>query len=90
LLLKSGTVAREYIGGKRKKYFNPFTFFLILAALFILSNTFFSPVSVSRNPEIPVSVQNMPDPVKKAEVIEMIKRGANVRYFTSKYGNILP
>ena len=35
LLVKPGTVAREYIGGKRKKYFNPFTFFLILAGLFV-------------------------------------------------------
>jgi len=89
LLSKPGTVAREYIGGKRKKYFNPFTFFLILAGLFVLSNTFFSPVNVSHNPAIPVSVQNMPDSLKKTEVIDMIKRGANVRYFTSKYGNIL-
>lgn len=30
-----GKVAREYIEGKRKKYFNPYTFFLVTTALLI-------------------------------------------------------
>lgn len=33
LVLKGGTVAREYIDGRRKKYFPPLNFFLIIAAL---------------------------------------------------------
>jgi hypothetical protein len=33
LALKSGTVAREYVYGKRKKYFSPLNFFLLVAAL---------------------------------------------------------
>jgi hypothetical protein len=33
LVLKSGVVAREYVDGKRKKYFPPLNFFLLIAAL---------------------------------------------------------
>lgn len=33
LALKTGLVAREYIGGKRKKYFPPLNFFLLASAL---------------------------------------------------------
>ncbi|MFT3794745.1 DUF3667 domain-containing protein [Flavobacterium sp.] len=33
LVIKGGTIAREYVEGKRKKYFPPLNFFLIVAAL---------------------------------------------------------
>lgn len=33
LTANPGTIAREYIEGKRKKYFNPFTFFVITTTL---------------------------------------------------------
>jgi Protein of unknown function (DUF3667) len=35
LFINPGKVIREYIEGKRKKYFNPYTFFLIVTALLI-------------------------------------------------------
>jgi hypothetical protein len=35
LVTQTGTVAREFVSGKRKKYFPPFNFFLIVAALFV-------------------------------------------------------
>jgi hypothetical protein len=34
LAIRPGSVAREYIEGKRKKYFNPFNFLLIVAAVY--------------------------------------------------------
>lgn len=34
LLTRPGVVAREYLAGKRKKYFNPFTFLVITSALY--------------------------------------------------------
>src|SRR5688572_23676889 len=33
LLLRPGFVAREFVGGKRKKYFNPLSFLVIASAL---------------------------------------------------------
>jgi hypothetical protein len=38
LLWKPGVVAREYLEGKRKKYFNPFTFLVITTALSALAS----------------------------------------------------
>ena len=35
LFTKPGIVIREYIAGKRKKYFNPYTFFLVSSAILI-------------------------------------------------------
>jgi hypothetical protein len=34
LITRPGIVAREYLDGKRKKYFNPFTFLVITSALY--------------------------------------------------------
>ena len=42
LAVKPGIVAREYIAGKRKRYFNPFTFFLIMMGLFVVSASYFN------------------------------------------------
>ncbi len=35
MLINPGRVVREYIAGKRKKYFNPFTFFILATAVLI-------------------------------------------------------
>lgn len=36
LLIRPGTVAREFVEGKRKRYFSPFAFLLILLSLYVL------------------------------------------------------
>lgn len=36
LITRPGQVAREYLDGKRKKYFNPLTFLIILSSLYVL------------------------------------------------------
>ena len=37
LATKSGTVAREYVMGMRKKYYSPLNFFLMVAAVYLLA-----------------------------------------------------
>lgn len=39
LLIRPGTVAREFIEGKRKRYFSPFGFLLIILTLYVLGVT---------------------------------------------------
>ncbi|TCD07056.1 DUF3667 domain-containing protein [Pedobacter frigidisoli] len=89
LLIRPGVVAMEYVNGKRKKYFSPFTFFLILAGLFVLSNTFFRPTDAHQKVEIPANIQSIQDPVKKAESVQMFGRAMKAKYFTAKYGNVI-
>lgn len=47
LFYKPGIVAREYLGGKRKKYFNPFSLLVIILGVYILANSIFKPYSAN-------------------------------------------
>jgi len=84
---KPGIVAREYIEGKRKKYFNPYTFFIIMMGIYVLSNQYFS--SDAKNVPVPESILRIPNEKAKANAIGMFKRGQNIRVFTSKNGNLM-
>lgn len=41
LVTKTGTIANEYVAGKRKKYFAPLNFYLIVAGLLVIMNNMF-------------------------------------------------
>ncbi len=85
LATQPGTVAAEYIEGKRKKYFNPFTFFLILMAAFVFSNSFFQEKQTYPSAEEVFS--RMPPGKEKMVSMERYERGIKVRVFFSKHGN---
>ena len=87
MLIRPGVVAREYIEGKRKKYFNPFTFFLIMMGIYVLSNRIFNPEPIEIH--VPASIMNIPDEAAKSKAIAMFIRGGEVRNFTSANGNII-
>ncbi len=92
-LLKSlathpGSTARAYILGKRKSYFNPFTFFLILMGLFVLSNNLFGPAGKKPEPGARV-LENMPSPQAKAKYVGMISRVNKVKAVFQKNGNVV-
>lgn len=52
LVLRPGRVAREYVDGKRKKYFNPFSFLVIVVAVstFLIASFNLMTVSGARDP----------------------------------------
>jgi hypothetical protein len=87
LLTRPGLVALDYIEGKRKKYFNPFTFFLIMMGIFVLSNRISNPVS--QEIHVPAGIMNIPDETAKNKAIAMFIRGGEVRNFTTANGNII-
>lgn len=43
LATQPGITIKEYLAGKHKKYFNPFSFFFIVLGIFVLSNSFLKP-----------------------------------------------
>lgn len=58
LAFKPGIVAREYVDGRRKKYFNPFTFVILVvgfASVILISSGFANFSGNSRVPPNPVS-----------------------------------
>lgn len=74
LALKKGLVAREFVAGKRKKFFPPLTFFLLVIAvnLFVSTHTD-DHVNVDILKQYP-QVNAISDPAEKARWIEIYTR----------------
>lgn len=74
LALKKGKVAREFVEGKRKKFFPPLTFFFLVIAinLFVSTKTD-GHVNVNIEEKYP-EVKTISNPVKKAEWIAVYTR----------------
>lgn len=92
-LLKSlathpGTVAREYMAGRRKKYFNLFTFFLIVMALFVFINTYFNKEVGHRQPD-PTILQRIPTEAGRQKYLVMMERSNTINAFFTKNANIV-
>lgn len=88
LLLRPGVVAREYIAGKRKKYYNPFTFFLLLAAFYVLSGTIASS-STKEAAKVPAGIEHIKDPEAKKQALAIYERGIKSKVFMTKHSNIV-
>lgn len=62
LTLRPGVTAREYIlEGKRKTYFNPFTFLLLVLGLTVLANSYFKPYGTAPSPPARPQTQVQPN-----------------------------
>ncbi len=88
LAVRPGKVAQEYIGGKRKKYFNPFTFFLMLAAFYVLSSSFRATSDVPER-AVPKGISTIKNPQSKKEALAIYQRATAARSFFTKHGNIV-
>lgn len=88
LATRPGTTAREYLRGKRKAYFNPFTFFLLIMALFVFLNSFFAPVARPIEPDTRV-LARIPTQAGREKYIATIHRAAKASNFMRNNGNIL-
>ena len=88
LAVRPGKVAREYVAGKRKKYFNPFTFFVLILGIFVLANNVFHPHGVPPQPN-PNVIRQIPTEEGRQRYLTMMNRSANATKFTQKNGNIL-
>jgi hypothetical protein len=92
LARKPGLVARAYVTGARKKYFNPINFLLIVAGIVVFMTAVFSnPGNMgSRRPQSTrTTVTRPPTAEEKKLYAEMGKRAANVNKFFTKYANLV-
>jgi hypothetical protein len=89
LTLKSGVVAQEYINGKRKKYFPPLNFFLLVAAIFVFISNIpkeVAPVDIQKeNSEL----NNISNPAEKEKMIHLYERKEKTMHFIRKYSNLM-
>lgn len=88
LATRPGTTAREYLEGRRKAYFNPFTFFLLAMAVFVFLNVYFAPPPKKTEPDRQV-LSKIPSVAGKQNYISRLQRVDHVAHFTRTKGNIL-
>lgn len=88
LATRPGTTAREYIQGRRKAYFNPFTFFLIVMGVFVLAGLFFKKPQPAARPSQEV-LARIPTEEGRQRYTGMMERGNKVRQFMSQKANIV-
>ena len=89
LVTKRGLVALEYIEGKRKKYFPPLSFFLLIAAIFVFVATMGESKETMSVIEAHPELNQIVDPIKKQQAIGIYERKVKVAHFTTKYSNLL-
>ena len=88
LITKTGTVAREFVAGKRKKYFPPLNFFLIAAAIYLFMNSQFAVAKSAKDVSQSASNYSVQKAPTAAVVAYQQKMGA-VRNFFVKYANFV-
>jgi hypothetical protein len=89
LTLKSGVVAKEYINGKRKKYFPPLNFFLLVAAIFVFISNIPKEVPSIDSKKENVELSTISNPVQKEEMIHLYERKEKIMHFIKKYSNLM-
>ena len=84
-----GLVAREYLSGKRRKYFKPLNFFLIVAGIVVfMTSTLYTP-NTGRSVRMEQAAQKIEDPVKKGALLDRAERTRTVNKLTGKYSNVI-
>lgn len=88
LSIQTGTVAREFVAGKRKKYFPPLNFFLIVAALYVFMNSIFSYTPSSVKPNTTQTAYSKQTTAPSYN-IDQQRKMAPVNRFFAKYSNFV-
>jgi hypothetical protein len=92
LAVKPGLVAREYLEGKRKKYFPPVNFYLILIGLFVFAFGFFLRFQQSNTfAQVRTELRNLPDSLAQMRDRRLAKldRAETVMSFMTKRSNLV-
>jgi hypothetical protein len=88
LAVKRGVVAREYIAGKRRKYFSPLTFFMLVAAILVFGSMLGEAKQSSDFSKHP-DVIKIVDPAERANMQGFLERRQKSHHFTNKYANLM-
>jgi hypothetical protein len=91
LLRKPGQVQREYVAGKRKKYFPPLNFFLVVAAFYVFMVNIISAHSAAYviSPQEQAQIDARKTPESKARLQGIFERRATIMKFIDKYSNVI-
>ncbi len=89
LITQTGTVAREYVSGKRKKYFPPLNFFLIVAALYVFMGSVINYQKSNTQKNSSANTYKSAPPANILSANNTSVKEANVGRFFAKYANFV-
>ena len=87
LTIAPGQTAAAFVEGKRKRYFNPFTFLALCLAIVVLMNNWLKPYGDPAKPD-PIVMSRIADPHTMDAYLESVERYANIEDFTNKNMNL--
>jgi hypothetical protein len=87
LVLRPGVVAREYLSGKRKKYFNPFSYFLITAGMLALVDRMFGREVAEATPD-PAVLARLTTEAARESYLGLLHRSSQVTQFGATHSNL--
>jgi hypothetical protein len=88
LIIRPGIVAREYVSGKRKKYFNPFSFLFIVMGVYLVANGVFKPYSANENQLRQVQA-TLRKESQRQKYQKMMERRHHVGEFMNNHTNVV-
>jgi hypothetical protein len=89
LAIRPGVVVREYIKGRRKRYFSPLNFFFIVIGLFLFVQTTFKPMQGTNMDQARNEVMKHPDPTVRERRLVKLDRFEKGSNFMAKYSNYI-
>lgn len=89
LAVRPGVVAREYIAGKRVKYFKPVNFFLIVGGIMVFMTTFFHYANDTAVKHLEQVAAGVKDPVEQKQLYSQLERTKQTTHYISKYANVV-
>lgn len=87
LATRPGQVVTEFVEGKRKKYFNPFSFLAICIAFMVLMNSWIKPYAEIAFEPPQYVLDRIPDQQTKDLYRQVVKRDAQVQQFFNRNMN---
>jgi hypothetical protein len=89
LAVRPGVVAREYVEGKRVKYFKPVNFFLVVGTILVLMLAWFHLPSEEMIINMQHAAAKIRDAKEQKLVIERVERMQQVYHYATKYSNVM-
>ncbi len=89
LAVRPGVVAREYVDGRRAKYFKPVNFFLVVGTILVLSLSWFhlpNEAAIMNLDQHAASIKNVEE---QKRFLEMAGRMKHFVHYATKYSNVL-
>jgi hypothetical protein len=89
LAIRPGIVAKEYIAGKRKRYFNPFSFLVIVTGVLVLVSSNLKIFGYSKSEQATPNIsKGTPQEIELKKAF--LKRSTNFTDFINDHSNVMP